>query len=340
MMKLIFIPLIFLLVLLIIIAAIAMAFVTGQPEPGPGFSIGINLCDEVLALKPLVLYHARYFGVEDYIWYLLAIIQVESGGRVEDVMQSSESLGLPPNSLSRDESIRQGVRYFSQLLSRAERLGADMDTVLQSYNFGIGFIDYVVANGGGQYSFELAMSFARRLSGGVRVAYTNAIAVAENGGWRYNYGNFFYVRLVRSHLVGIGSSGFLWPTPDSNLVTSPFGRRPPPGGIGSTNHFGIDIGAAWGTPILASAGGVVEFSGWNGGYGNYIRIYHGNGHHTVYAHNSRNHVRAGDRVLLGQHIADVGTTGVSTGPHLHFEIWVNGTPVDPLPFFPPGTYRF
>lgn len=205
--------------------------------------------------------------------------------------------------------------------------------------FGIGFIDYVVANGGGRYSFELAMSFAHRLSGGVRVVYTNPIAVAENGGWRYRYGNFFYVRLVRSHLVGIGSSGFLWPTPDSNLVTSPFGPRRSPGGIGSTNHQGIDIGAPFGTPILASAGGVVELSGWNGGFGNYIRIYHSNGHHTVYAHNSRNHVRNGDRVVQGQHIADVGSTGNSTGPHVHFEIWVNGTPVDPLPFFPPGTYR-
>ena len=136
MMKLMMLPMIFLLILLLIIGAISMAFVTGQPDD-PGFSIGINLCDEVLALKPLVLHYATYFGVEQYVWHLLAIIQVESGGRVEDVMQSSESLGLPPNSLSREESVRQGVRYFSQLRSRAELLGADMDTVLQSYNFGL-----------------------------------------------------------------------------------------------------------------------------------------------------------------------------------------------------------
>jgi len=336
-MRLLFVPVIFLLVLLIIIAAIAMAFVTGQPEPSPGFSVGVNLCDEVLALEPLVLYHARYFGVESHVWYLLAIIQVESGGRVEDVMQSSESLGLPPNSLSRDESIQQGVRYFSQLLSRAEQLGADMDTVLQAYNFGIGFIDYIVQNGNGQYSFELAMSFARSLSGGMRVTYTNVIAVAENGGWKYAYGNMFYVRRVRSYLVGIGSSGLLWPTPGHYLITSPFGNRRDPFTSAFQMHSGIDIGAPFGVPIVASAGGVVEFSGWNGGYGNYIRIYHGNGHHTVYAHNSRNLVRFGDHVTQGQHIADVGSTGASTGPHLHYEIWVNGIPVDPLPFFP-GIY--
>ena len=336
MMKLMLIPTVFLLILLLLIGAIAMAFVTGQPND-PGFSMGINLSDEVLALKPLVLYQAEYFGIVEYIWYLLAIIQVESGGRVEDVMQSSESLGLPPNSLSTEDSIRQGVRYFSQLLRHAEAQGVDMDSVIQAYNYGISFIGYV-ANRGQRYTFELAVSFARVLSLGVRVSYTNPVAVAENGGWRYRHGNMFYVRLVRSHLAGMGSSGFLWPTPDSNLVTSRFGPRVSPGGIGSTNHRGIDIGVAWGRPILASAGGVVELSGWNGGYGNYIRIYHGNGYHTAYAHNSQNHVRVGDRVLQGEHIADVGSTGNSTGPHLHFEIWVNGTPVDPLPFFPPGTY--
>ena len=339
MMKLIVIPVIFMLILLLLIGAIAMAFVTGQPEPDPGFSVGINLSDEVMALKPLVLYHARYFGVEDFIWYLLAIIQVESGGLVEDVMQSSESLGLPPNSLSREESVRQGVRYFSQLLSRAEHLGADMDTVLQSYNFGIGVIDYVGLSGG-QYTFELAMSFARRLSGGVRVTYTNPIAVAENGGWRYNFGNFFYVRLVRSHLIGIGSSGFIWPTPGHNLVTSLFGnRRHPITGV-NRMHSGIDIGAPFGAQIVASAGGVVNFVGYErGGFGNWIQIDHGNGFMTRYAHNARNRVRLGDRVVAGQHIADVGSTGSSTGAHLHFEILENGVRVDPLQFFPENMFR-
>ena len=340
MMKLILLPAIFFLILLLLIGAIAMAFVTGQPEPDPGLSMGINLSDEVMSLKPLVLYHARYFGVESYIWYLLAIIQVESGGLVEDVMQSSESLGLPPNSLSRDESIRQGVRYFSQLLSRAERLGADMDTILQAYNFGIGFIDYVVANGNGQYTFELAMSFARRLSDGVRVVYRNPIAVEVNGGWRYNYGNIFYVRLVRSHLVGVRSSGFIWPTPGHDLVTSLFGnRRHPVTGV-NRMHNGIDIGAPFGAPIVASAGGVVNFVGYErGGFGNWVQIDHGNGFMTRYAHNARNLVRNGDRVMAGQHIADVGSTGSSTGPHLHFEILENGERVDPLRFFPESMYR-
>lgn len=78
---------------------------------------------------------------------LLAIIQVESGGTLEDVMQSSESLGLPPNSLSTEESIKQGCKYFSELLAAAETKGCDLNSVIQSYNYGGGFLDYVAGHG-------------------------------------------------------------------------------------------------------------------------------------------------------------------------------------------------
>lgn len=79
--------------------------------------------------------------------YLLAIMQVESGGTAADVMQSSESMGLPPNSLSTEESIKQGCKYFSELLKSAESKGCDIDTVVQAYNYGGGFIDYVAGHG-------------------------------------------------------------------------------------------------------------------------------------------------------------------------------------------------
>ena len=81
--------------------------------------------------------------IEEYLNVLLAIIQVESGGTLEDVMQSSESLGLPPNSLSTEESIKQGCKYFSELLAAAEAKGCDLNSVVQSYNYGGGFLDYL-----------------------------------------------------------------------------------------------------------------------------------------------------------------------------------------------------
>jgi len=77
----------------------------------------------------------------------------------------------------------------------------------------------------------------------------------------------------------------------------------------------------------------VRLSGWHGGFGITVIIDHGNGYSTLYAHNSRNRVEVGQRVNRGDHIADVGTTGMSTGNHLHFEIRRNGTPINPMPFF-------
>ena len=161
---------------------------------------GVNVSAEVLAHKPMVEKYAKEYGVEEYVNILLAIIQVESGGTAEDVMQSSESLGLPPNSLSTEESIKQGVKYFSELLASSERLSVDLESVIQSYNYGGGFLGYV-ANRGNKYTFELAQSFSKEYSGGEKVSYPNPIAIPINGGWRYNYGNMFYCLLVKQYLT-------------------------------------------------------------------------------------------------------------------------------------------
>ncbi|MFD3260708.1 lysozyme family protein [Paenibacillus lentus] len=173
-------------------------------EQDSGFSNihygGVNVSAEVLAHKPMVEKYAKEYGIEEYVNILLAIIQVESGGTAEDVMQSSESLGLPPNSLSTEESIKQGVKYFSELLASSDRLGVDLESVIQSYNYGGGFLGYV-ASRGNKYTFELAQSFSKEYSDGEKVSYPNPIAIPINGGWRYNYGNMFYVPLVKQYLV-------------------------------------------------------------------------------------------------------------------------------------------
>lgn len=167
---------------------------------GSGQFGGATVSKEVLAHKPMVEKYAKEYGVSEYVNVLLAIMQVESGGRAKDVMQSSESLGLPPNSLDTEISIRQGVKYFSELLAGSKRLEVDFDCVIQSYNYGGGFLDYV-ARHGRKYSFELAQSFARERSGGAKTDYLNPIAISANGGWRYSYGNMFYVPLVKQYLV-------------------------------------------------------------------------------------------------------------------------------------------
>ncbi len=161
---------------------------------------GITVSADVLKHQPMVEKYAKEYGISDYVSTLLAIIEVESGGRLLDVMQSSESLGLPPNTLDTEASIQQGTKYFADLVRSAERSGVDGNTVIQAYNYGGAFIDYV-ARRGKAYSFELAESFAKEQSGGSKVIYTNPIAVKKNGGWRYRYGNMFYVDLVSQYFI-------------------------------------------------------------------------------------------------------------------------------------------
>ncbi|HEV2767169.1 MAG TPA: peptidoglycan DD-metalloendopeptidase family protein [Acidimicrobiales bacterium] len=126
-----------------------------------------------------------------------------------------------------------------------------------------------------------------------------------------------------------GSSTLGWPLA-SPVVTSGFGYRIHPIFGTSRLHAGIDLRGSTGTPILAAGEGVVVSAGWRGGYGNTVIIDHGGSLATLYAHQSQIHVRAGATVRRGQAIGAVGSTGQSTGPHLHFEVRVNGTPVDPL----------
>ena len=170
---------------------------------GSGLYIGVNLSPEVLAHQPMVEKYARQNGISDYVYVLLAIIQVESEGKLEDVMQSSESAGLPVNTLGTEDSIKQGCKYFAELVAKADRFGCDMDAIIQAYNYGSGFLDFVAKNGK-RYTFELAQEFSRQHSGDVKVTYKNAISTPINGGWRYNYGNMFYVKLVKQYLMQTG----------------------------------------------------------------------------------------------------------------------------------------
>lgn len=117
---------------------------------------------------------------------------------------------------------------------------------------------------------------------------------------------------------------------------SPFGFRIDPITGQSALHTGLDFPADTGTPILAAAGGVVIAQEYHAAYGNLVEIDHGNNLVTRYAHASKVHVKKGDIVKRGQRIADVGSTGRSTGPHLHFEVWVSGVPQDPKKFLQAG----
>ncbi|HET9508653.1 MAG TPA: peptidoglycan DD-metalloendopeptidase family protein [Gaiellaceae bacterium] len=122
--------------------------------------------------------------------------------------------------------------------------------------------------------------------------------------------------------AGASSSGFVWPV--HGVLTSSFGWR------WGRMHEGIDIAVGNGTPVVASASGTVIVAGWMGGYGNLVVVDHGNGIATAYGHNTSIAVAVGQSVAQGQLLAYSGNTGNSTGPHVHFEVRVNGAAVDPL----------
>ncbi|HSL94268.1 MAG TPA: peptidoglycan DD-metalloendopeptidase family protein [Bacillota bacterium] len=137
--------------------------------------------------------------------------------------------------------------------------------------------------------------------------------------------------LQAKYAAGVGTGVLTWPTPESARITSPFGWRIHPISRVREFHSGIDIGGLpTGRKIVAADSGMVILADWFGGYGKTVIIDHGKGITTLYAHTSQILVKEGQTVAKGQVIAHVGSTGMSTGPHLHFEVRVKGTRVNPL----------
>ena len=126
------------------------------------------------------------------------------------------------------------------------------------------------------------------------------------------------------------SGGYIWPV-DSRYITSTVGGRTSPGGVGSTNHKGTDIGrVGYTSSIYAAKAGTVIVSQYSSSYGNYVVVSHGSGNTTLYAHMSSRKVEVGQYVNQGDVLGITGSTGNSTGPHLHFEVTENGVRINPL----------
>jgi murein DD-endopeptidase MepM/ murein hydrolase activator NlpD len=145
-----------------------------------------------------------------------------------------------------------------------------------------------------------------------------------------------YEAFLRSRGVSRGVIPSIWPV-YGKLESGVGGRRNPFTGRGHEYHEGQDIDAAWGTPVEAAAAGKVIIAGWQRGYGNVVYVDHGSGLSTRYGHLSKINVSVGQSIDTGEIIGLVGSTGRSTGPHLHYEVRVNNQPVDPKPYLPGAT---
>lgn len=140
------------------------------------------------------------------------------------------------------------------------------------------------------------------------------------------------VNLQSKNGTAPSASQFVWPCPSSKRVTSSYGMRTHPIKKTKSMHTGVDIGASSGSNIVAAAPGTVIMAAYNSAYGNYTIIDHGGGLSTMYAHQSAFVAKVGDTVMAGDVIGKVGSTGLSTGPHLHFEVRINGQHTSPNPY--------
>ncbi|WP_199555795.1 M23 family metallopeptidase [Sandaracinobacteroides hominis] len=213
-------------------------------------------------------------------------------------------------------------------LQRAARAAGLPANIVAEYMRQLGYAMDIQRDIGKRDKFEIIVSHRR----------------AETG--ETEMGQLLYAGLMNGRsnvsLMRWGNSGeFFWQTGEGvrkGLIRTPVQGARQSSGFGmrfhpllgySRMHQGVDFAARAGTPILASAGGRVVLAGWGGGYGNVVVLDHGKGMRTRYAHMQSIGVRNGQQVSQGQQIGRVGSTGLSTGPHLHYEVWMNGKPVDP-----------
>lgn len=202
--------------LLLVILFIGVIFSSSSNTTTSDSFTYVGLSETTLAWEGAVTKEAKKQDAVDLIPYILAIIQVETNGTGQDIMQSSESAGLAVNSLSPTQSIKQGIKHLKSLQSLAKRYGySDYLGIIQAYNFGTGYLKHLVATKK-THSIEVAENYSKTVVApslgnktGAKCEYNNAIAVSYNGGYRYcNGGNFFYSELIKQYLAeGGGSPG-------------------------------------------------------------------------------------------------------------------------------------
>ncbi|MFB8588856.1 phage tail spike protein [Enterococcus casseliflavus] len=298
----------------------------------------INIGSNITGNANIVAWLEKYtklYGISDYIGLAYALIMVEnpSTDGTDDIMQSSESAGLAPNTLSGEASVKQGCKHLAQQIKNGQDQNVDIWGVMQGYNFGSAYIPWL-SNRGGVNTTDLAEVYSRTVvapslgnTTGATYPYVNAVSQADGRTYLYvNGGNFHYAAMIRQYVKVNESSGYVVPISKPVTVTSEFGYRYHPITGSYELHNGIDLvnGNAT-TPIYASAAGEVVISGsYPDWYGNYVVIKHSDGLYTGYAHQSQLRVSVGDTVNQGQQIGNMGTTGPSTGPHLHFQFFTNG----------------
>ncbi|MGX7163394.1 phage tail spike protein [Enterococcus massiliensis] len=301
----------------------------------------INISSNITGNANIVAWLKKYtaeYGISEYIGLAYALIMVENGSTdgTDDIMQSSESAGYPgPGYLTGEASVKQGCKHLADVLKSSFAKGVDVWGAMQSYNFGTAYVGWL-AGKGGKNTTDLAEQYSRDVvapslgnTTGATYSYVNAVSQADGRTYLYlNGGNFHYAAMIRQYVkVTEGGSGdYFMPIAKPITVTSEFGWRTSPITGEQELHNGIDlVNGNPNTPIYAADAGEVVIAGmYEAWYGNYVVIKHAGGLYTGYAHQSSLKVSVGQTVTKGQQIGNMGTTGPSTGEHLHFQFFTNG----------------
>lgn len=317
--KLIFIGICFALSFsfLLTIGVISLIAGAGQVEETIELSAA-GWSEEVEQYRSKVLKYAEKKEIENYVNHLLCLMQEETAGLGTDVMNAGAFISNTKYERNRGSildpnySIECGVTEFAELLKLVQ-VSDTNDTqklliVYQAYHTDRNYIEYALKNGG--YTPE------------------NAKAYQSANGYP-DYVDCYFAEHISFWFNSINyTNGFIHPL-ETTYMSSPFGYRQ---GKFEGFHGGCDFPAPTGTPVYASADGIVTLSGIYGTGGNCIIIKHSETHSTLYAHNSKLNVSEGTYVKQGDIIAFVGSTGLSSGPHCHFEMWIDGEKVDPIPY--------
>jgi murein DD-endopeptidase MepM/ murein hydrolase activator NlpD len=267
---------------------------------------------------------------------------IAAGARAKVLKETLQhDLEALQSDLERQQAARAAeVTVREELVVKDERLGEVAQTgqaIAQQLVLAISRVQAELSAIGGQ-----SPQIAGQIQSELAVATAGAVGAAQGDVWaQAQLWQQLNLPPPPPHPIPVLSTQFrlAWPVAHPN-ITQGFGPSAlliePPYAQYLHFHTGLDLADRLGTPIMAAAAGVVSLSGTNpGGYGNYVIIAHAQGYSTLYGHLLASLVRAGDVVTQGQQIALMGSTGLSTGPHVHFELRLNGQPKDPSPFLPP-----
>lgn len=265
------------------------------------------------------------YGTEPYVELMLAMIQVLSGETPIGSDPCNVKKWFDPD--AKEMTARKSIEYVAERLFAAERAHQEHDSFPSPYKCDNVLMSVVqgtmMGTGYTRENEEYSLANATKYYSNHRSEYAEK-GVTPDAAFANSVSGIY-------HTVSMGNygSGVLRNPCPSATISSEFGGRASPGGIGSTNHKGRDYAAPNGTPIYAAASGKVTQVSTSSARGKYCIIEHGANMSTLYQHCSAILVKPGQKVSVGQQIAKVGNTGNSTGPHLHFEVHINGEPVDP-----------